>query len=256
MKKSYIVIIIVFIIYTAIICFIFGNNNTTRDNTFLVTNDTVFKYEDNEWIKNSFSNELYSKNLFNVYISNKFQGQFYLSNHNDKWYYFDKNNNSYDFYGDLFATSEGVNVSVAQFTEENASIQEVNEILYKNNLSINNINELTLNKKVNYDIDDDGIDEVLYSLSNLTLNVDSEDIILFSLVVYSDNDKLTTIINDSGTVSSNEVNYFYNIYNIFKLNNDKNYKVIIKKEKIMNSSQNCDGLYEISSSTVKKLNAC
>ena len=79
---------------------------------------------------------------------------------------------------------------------------------------------------------------------------------LFSIVVYSDNDKLTTIINDNGTISSKKVNYFYSIDNIFKLNNEKNYKMLVRQEKIMNAQQQCDSLYEVANKSLKLLKAC
>ena len=90
----------------------------------------------------------------------------------------------------------------------------------------------------------------------MTLNVDSDNVVLFSIVVYSDNDKLTTIINDNGTISSKKVNYFYSIDNIFKLNNEKNYKMLVRQEKIMNAQQQCDSLYEVANKSLKLLKAC
>ncbi len=255
MKKSYIVIVIIFVIYTAIMCLVFGNRKNKDDTKFLV-NNSIFTYKNDKWDISSFDNETYAKLLFNVYINNEYQGKFYLRSHNDKWYYFDDNNESYDFYGSLFATGEKVSTDVINFNESSASLSEVTEILSSNDLSINSLDELTQNKKISFDFDSDGDDETIYSLSNLTLNVDSDNVVLFSIVVYSDNDKLTTIINDNGTISSKKVNYFYSIDNIFKLNNEKNYKMLVRQEKIMNAQQQCDSLYEVANKSLKLLKAC
>ena len=168
MKKSYIVIVIIFVIYTAIMCFVFGNRKNKDDTKFLV-NNSIFTYKNDKWDISSFDNETYAKLLFNVYINNEYQGKFYLRSHNDKWYYFDDNNESYDFYGSLFATGEKVSTDVINFNESSASLSEVTEILSSNDLSINSLDELTQNKKISFDFDSDGDDETIYSLSNLTL---------------------------------------------------------------------------------------
>lgn len=243
MKKSYLIIISVCVIYALVMFLIFNKKETDYTGQYLIIDRNILKYEENEWGTVEYNSQDTSNILFHVYKNNQYQGNYYLNLYNDKWYFFDKNNESHNLYGSLLAYNGDLDIDVESFEIEQATLNEVSSMLKDYDLSINNNSELTVNEKVVFDFDNDNEDEIIYNLSNITLDIDNANTLLFTLVIYQDNDKIQTVIDKKETISNSD-NKFYTISNIIDLNNDKKYEIILKQEQLMNSSVQCIQIYQ------------
>ena len=178
-----------------------------------------------------------------------YQGKYYLQNYNDTWYFFDKNNQSYDLDGQLFAYSSEDEIHVIQFEVEEIDLDELNNLLKKYDIAISNKSELSYAQKVSLDFDNDEKDEYIYSISNLMAeNIQNDE---FSLLLYVDENKTSEIINNISDPS-----FIYSISNIIDVNDDQKYELVIEHQKPMNVSMNCHSMYQLKKGKYELLKSC
>lgn len=251
MQKKYIVIVFILIIYMVITLLIFGvDKEPVSNGTYIIIdNSTRWKYEDNKWDNLDIQDDIFTDTEFIVYKDQIYQGKYYLQNYNDTWYFFDKNNQSYDLYGQLFAYSSQNQINVVEFTVKEVELNEVNQILNEYDIVISNMSELSYAQKITLDFDNDGKDEYIYSISNLMAENIKND--AFSLVLYVDENKTSEIINNI-----TNANYIYSISNIIDLNADQKYELIIEHQKPMNISMNCHSMYQFKKGKYELIKSC
>ena len=251
MQKKYVVIVSILIIYMMIMLLIFGGDKESVANgTYIVVgNDARWKYEDDKWDNLDTQDDIFNDTEFNVYKNQVYQGKYYLQNYNDTWYFFDKNNQSYDLEGQLFAYSSEDEINVIEFTVEEAGLNELNDLLKKYNMIVSSMSELSYAQKISLDFDNDQKDEYIYSISNLMAeNIKNNE---FSLVLYVDENKTSEIINN---ISNPD--YIYSISNIIDVNDDQKYELIIEHQKPMNVSMNCHSMYQLKKGKYELLKSC
>ena len=196
MQKKYIIIACILSLYVLVMILIFGvKKETITDNTYLVVgNNTRWQYKDKKWSNLEIQDEEFDERKFEVYKDQIYKGSYYLQNYSDTWYFFDENGKPHDLYGELFAYSSPEKINVVSFNIERPTIDEINNILKKYNIMVNDISELTHYQKVSYNLDSDEELETIYSISNLVIDDESS---TFSIVVFEDKGKIHEIISET-----------------------------------------------------------
>lgn len=251
MQKKYIIIVSILVVYVIAMVLIFGlKKETITSDTYLVIGDnTRWEYVDKEWSNLDIQDKEFDSREFEVYKDQIYQGKFYLQNYNDTWYFFDKNNKSYDLYGQLFAYSSENKIDVIKFNLEEPSVEEINDLLEKYDIEVSSLAELSKYQKISYNFDNDEALETIYSISNLM--IDDIEGVTFSLVLYEDEKKTYEIIN-----KTDDVEYVYDVSNIIDFNLDKKYEIIIEQQKPMDPTMNCHSMYKLKKGKYELLKSC
>ena len=126
------------------------------------------------------------------------------------------------------------------FINEDMTIQEINKVLKEYDIKINNLDEISYAKKIEFDVDGDNMKEKIYTISNLKIENKAD--VNFSFVIYSNNGKQKPLVE-----KVKKAQYIYSVSNIIDFNNDGKAEIILEHEKPMNPSYNCHSLYELRS---------
>lgn len=252
-KKKLIIGIVLFFVLIAIGVYLFLIIAKKND-TYLIFNDSgAFKYEDNKWT--TFNNEedsIFDKQ-FNVYIDNEYKGRYEIRYVNDMWYYFDENNDSQDFSGELFAYNSKDDITLANIKKQEIDENDIfyiNDILTDADIKMDINDYYRINEKVNFDIDSDGNEETIYAISNADVMENQDKV--FSTVFYVKNNKVHTLKLD--VYDSDEENYYlYSINNLFELEKNGKYYLSINQFSDMTNVNNGTLLYQLNISNQYKL---
>lgn len=228
-KKIYIVIVIVLIVYFAILYFTWGKDNIKEgkySTTMLIGDNTIWNYSGKQWlnITNKKTIDTLNWQKFNVFVDNKNLGENYIW-HDDKWYVFDDDKKAIPFTGKLFAFKSNYDISIFNYQEENIEdLTYVEQALMENDLSTSA--QFTVKTKTSLDIDNDGIKEDFYIISNAFADEFTPNI-LFSIVFMVKNGEIYYIYND---ISQNNSDYseckpYFNYF--IDLNEDNVYEIIL-----------------------------
>lgn len=193
MKKRYIILISVIIIYFLILFLFVGVDkikSEKREATILIDHNTVFKLEGTNW--RNIGSEVEKKKLnwqeFNVFVNYENIGKYYLW-YDDKWYLFDKDKKSYNYdIGSFFAVQANYEVKVLNvIPTEVKDMTYVNKVLLEN--GVTQVDEFTVKNLYQIDFDNDGITEKFYAISNaFSENATSKQV--FSIVFMEKNDNI------------------------------------------------------------------
>lgn len=255
MKKNrrYIILIAILIIYIIIMIWWLGADNIKKVNnstTILVGDNTVWNYSDKKWL--NITNQTTVKEMdwkkFTVYLDNEKKGSYYLW-HDDKWYLFDEDKNAVNATGKFLAYRSNYNIKVKNFTETTVSNDTyIKEVLIENNLSPSS--EFTTQSMTLFDIDNDGIDERFYVISNV-FALDFTPDTIFSIVFMVKDNKIYYIYNDiSQNIGNNGCKPYLNSF--IDVNEDDNYEIIVSCGKY-SISEPVDMLYKFNKDEFKIL---
>lgn len=244
-KKTYIIILVVLAVYFLVFFLTLGRENLKQEKystTIIVGNSTIWNYSGKKWthITNKSTIKKLDWQIFDVYIDNEKLGKYYLWN-DDQWYLFDKNKNAVNYTGKLLAYKSNYEINVLQYQEEEITdYSYINEVLTENDLP--STSTFTTSKQAIFDIDNDGIDETLYVISN----------------VFADDYYPENLFAIAFMVKDGEIQYLYkNItsntdYNVCKpylnsiidVNKDDKYEIILSCGRISNQKPT-DMLYKL-----------
>lgn len=252
-NKRYIVLIAILIIYIIIMIWWLGADNVKKSNnstTILVGDNTVWNYSDKQWL--NITNKTTIKDMdwkkFTVYLDNEKKGNYYLW-HDDKWYLFDEDKNAINATGQLIAFRSNYDIKIKNFTT--ASITDdtyINKVLLEKDLSISS--KFTTKSMTLFDIDNDGIEEEFYVISNV-FALDFTPDIIFSIVFMVKDSKIYYIYNDiSQNIGNNGCKPYLNSF--IDVNEDNNYEVIVSCGRY-SISEPVDMLYEFNKEEFKIL---
>ena len=228
MKKRYVILFVILVVYALFMYFLLGRENVKQGSytsTFLVGDNTVWNYSDRQWLNITQSSSIKKLNWkkFTVYLNNTKAGKFYLW-HDDKWYLFDNDKKAVSATGNMIAYRSNHNISIKPFeTVENTNQTYITQVLEDNHLSTSS--QFTVNNTTKFDIDNDGIEEDFYTISNA-----------FAISFIPD-----TIFSIVFMVKDNEIYYLYNasesnltqngckpyINSFIDTNEDNKYEVIV-----------------------------
>ena len=170
MSSRYKVITIILVVYLVVFFLIYGLSNIKngqRKLTLLVGDNTVWDYSNRSWLNITREETLDSLNWqeYKVFLDNKYFGEYSMWYDDNKWYAFNSNKTAVKMEGELIAYKANYDLKIKEFeTKENKNNTYVHQVLKENNLSTSS--QMTVNNVINYDIDNDGVAEQFYIISN------------------------------------------------------------------------------------------
>ena len=97
------VLMILGIVAIVICVFVFIKLTMDSKKSFLVIGDETWGYVDKKWSNIKNTSGIFDKYNFNVYMDHEYQGKYEMKYFNNIWYYFDKENDSHKFDGDVIS---------------------------------------------------------------------------------------------------------------------------------------------------------
>ncbi len=229
MKKRYIILIIIIVIYFLALFLPIGLKNIKKDKmeaAIIVGNDTVWELRHKKWYNVKYAADIKKLDWeeFKVLVSNEDYGNYYLWK-DEKWYLFDKNKKSYNYSGELLAYKSAYPMKHKEYTINQISdYKYVNEVLKENGLKENQ--DFTVSAVNSVDFDNDGIVESFYFVSN-AFPIDGYPEDIFSFVFMEKSGKLFNIYT-SVEKNKNMNGCKPNLYSIIDVDEDDNYELIIR----------------------------
>lgn len=267
MKKNKIILLIgILIISYFMLMFLLTKDEFLADykinnySQLIIEYDTLWQWKGKNWENIKKTNALLDKKDFKVYINNSYKGQYKLKYNNDVWEYYNHDNKQEKFSGDLLAVNSTLPFEIAGTNIQKVNekdIKVINQLLNPKGLSINNSSELLINEKVIFDFNQDGEDEAILNVSNMYTDDKLNSDLVYSLVLYIDNEKIMPIINNVTTKDKEYSNgYAYGISHIININNSPNYDIIIKRFRPLSNNYDCHIIYTWKDTGYEILKTC
>lgn len=230
LNKTSLISIFVLLILASIFFFTIGKNlieNNKINNVIIIDNNAIFKEQGNNKWKNISFNKItnYNWKKYNTYIDNSYYGKYYLYN-NEKWYLFKDKTKAVNYDGNLLALGGNIKYKVVNFTT-----YDIEDYTYvKKVLNDNEISEkvfLTSDSLISIDINNDGIKESIYTISN-KFSTENDSDIQFSFVFMVKNNKIIYLYKN---IEKNQDNIYVGckpyINSILDINEDNKYEIIL-----------------------------
>ncbi len=169
-KKVYIVLLICIFVFFVVMFLVFGLQNIKKGNTattILVGDSSVWTFQNQSWmnLRDTTSIQSYNWQEFQVYVDNQSLGNYYVW-HDDKWYLFDADKNAIPYEGELLAYQGNYPITIASFElEDIVDRTYVDAVLSENGISLSS--EFTSFYQISFDMDQDGVEEEFYLVSNV-----------------------------------------------------------------------------------------
>lgn len=237
-KKVPIIIAVILFVIGIILYFVFRETKQEEvksDISYLVIgNESIWENKNNSWKKITYDDVNNKK--FNVYIDNMYSGKYTLK-YGKVWNLYD--NSGLVMYEDLFVAMSDVNWDIVNINIDSISKED---LIYINSVlnSKYSLEDITLNEKVNVDLNNNGIIDTIINVGNL--NRDGLDK-YFSLVYVIIDGKKEILINEDIDVKDN-LNYpIYRINSLLRKNGLIN--IILHKGYFSEAGTNGNKMYKI-----------
>ena len=176
-SKVIIVLIIIILIYCLILYFFLGGSKRVKSEknqlVLIVGQSTMWSKSKNHWTNITLDKSISELNWkkYTIYIDNKKLGNYYMWYDNSKWYLFDKDRNSINYDGELFAYNSNYDINYTKFNVKDIEdYSHVEEFLDSKKLSFNKSSLIT-SSQIDLDIDNDGKEEQFYIISNSSISL-------------------------------------------------------------------------------------
>lgn len=238
-KKVPIIIIIILFIVGIILFLVFKDTKKeeikNEDGYLVIGNESVWEIKNNIWKKTSYNNVNNQK--LNVFIDNKYSGNYTLK-YGKVWNLYD--NKSLIMYEESFVAMTQVIGDIVNINIENISNEDLKYI--NNTLKSNySLDDITVNEKINIDLNNNGIMDIIINVGNL--NKDGLDK-YFSLMYVILDGKYEILINEDIGVKDN-LNYpIYKINSLLK-KKDGLINIILHKGYFSEAGVNGNKMYGI-----------
>lgn len=227
-NKVYIILIAILLMFAVCMYLFIGRDSIEKRKqkiTIITQDSTIFKLSKGNWssVKEEAELKSYDWKSFSVYLDNEYKGEYYLYNDN-KWLLFDLNKKAVTSTENLLAFEANFNLKVKTFnTLDNNNFYYVSQVLNKYGFSNNE--PLTVNTVTNIDIDNDGIDEDIYVISN-AFSMDYEPEITFSYVFMIKDNQIYMMYeySDQNNLDNGLKPY---IHSILDADNDGEYEILL-----------------------------
>lgn len=254
-------IIIVLICILAFITFKLKQVEIDIENAYIsIDNNNFIEIKDDNWRyvdPNRLSD--FEWNKFNIYSGNEYIGNYNIQ-YNDRWYIFDDDYNSIDYNRQLFmikgASVDFYDFERVEFSEDD--IVDIKKTLDKLKIVYNN--DIS-GYKIYIDIDNDGVNEVLFNVSSSYDALESAEqetiddgFYLYNLVYIVKNNK--NYFLEKSILKSKEDYYsmpYYDVNYILKIGDSDIYKFVIYKTYFSAEDINCYSVYEFKNNKIKTL---
>ena len=237
-KKVPIIIAVILFVIGIILYFVFRETKQgevkSDINYLVIGNESIWKNKNNSWKKVTYD-DVNNKKL-NVYIDNMYSGKYTLK-YGKVWNLYD--NSGLVMYEDSFVAMSDVNWDIVNINIDGISKED---LIYINSVlnSKYSLEDITLNEKVNVDLNNNGIIDTIINVGNL--NRDGLDK-YFSLVYVIIDGKKEILINEDIDVKDN-LNYpIYRINSLLRKNGLIN--IILRKGYFSEAGTNGNRMYEI-----------
>ena len=251
-NKRYIILITILVAFFLVMYMLYGRGNIEKQKvktTILLNPNTVFLYRQNEWYR--YDKEEISKlnwNKYNIYLDSNYKGEFYVW-HDDEWYLFDEDKNAINYSEKFLGIKANYDIKVKDFyVEENSNSEYTKEILSSNDIST--YSELTVNDKIDVDIDNDGTNETIYIVSN-TFPTETNPNTIFSFVFMVKDNKIIQIYSNKiqGDAYSGCMPY---VNSILDADDDNNYEIVLTCARF-SEQEPINSLYKFENNQFKQL---
>ena len=225
-NKVYIVLIILLIAFFFAMYFLVGKKEIQKQKeelTLLLGEETVWVYQNQNWIDNTQNKNDYNWKKFQVFLDGKYQDEYYVW-HDDKWYIFDDNKQPINYTENIIALRSNFDVNLKTFTSEEIEKDNIVFKILKDKGISENV-DLTTCTQTKVDIDNDGKNESIYIVSNV-FPMDFDPDTIFSLVYMEKDGNIYEIY------SKEEKNDYNNgvkpyINSIIDVDNDGEFEIVI-----------------------------
>lgn len=255
MKKRYLIVGSVLLVYVIMMIIIFGTDLFKNKTYIMIGADEKLKYEHGKYvdIKDS-EKSLYQGQNFDIYDETGHLGIYQLKYHQGRWHAFADDYSFVKLTEPIFAIKSNKKYSVPTYSVGNLNSEDIkvlNSMLKEE--GITNYN-LMLNQKIMIDLDNDGKNESLYSVSNLFEDEGADG--YFSLVYYVKNDKVKILKKKIVGLDDAYDSEQYYLTKLIDLKNDKKLEIVVTRTCYSLSCDDCSEIYTWKWGNYKKLRTC
>ena len=199
--KTLLIVLLPMLIIGIVAYIISINSYSTKDTSLIVNGTNFWEYKNSKWYSYVTIGDLDWKK-YNVYFDNKYINNYYVTITNNKTYFFDDNDDSYDIDSPYIAIRGDKNAKPIMYIENEFDSNDMNIVnAYLRKLKINYNGDYSEQKKYVTDINGDGKKDFIYIVSNELYNDNN----LFYLVFAYCNGRYISI--DTQQNSSTFVHY-------------------------------------------------
>lgn len=252
-KRKYMILGVVLIIYVVLMISLLYFFNGKKEETiyYVISPNTTLRYIDEKF--ESVNNILLENKNFNLYMNQEYIENYELRKFKNVWYYVEDTGANHRISDEFFATTNA-NLNVLSFEKEELNeddILSIATILY--DLNIVDEREMTFGEKVVLDIDNDQMQEIIYTV-NYSYKKDGKQEKM-NLLLLNDNEKISII--DQKKLDKNVVMYdcFRIINNIIDINPDQKYE-IVSSCTYFDQIGTCHEIYQLKNGKYKKIYKC
>ena len=247
-NKVYIILIIILIIYLLItVLTIKKINKKEKIQSYLVTSNTKFRYENKELVKLDDNSTNWKK--YNIYVNNSYIGEYQLQ-YNEKWHIYDEDRNPIKYEGNIIATSN-LEIKVYNYEKQDITDSEANRINeFLNNEKVNIVEYNKYNSKIEIDLDNDNKNEKLYIVNS---KINGNDNNIFSMILLDKSNKITVVSSKVVPLYSKEKILLYDIYGIIDIEDDKKLEIIVNETQYSQPDTSNEQVYKLNNNKYKKL---
>lgn len=257
LEKSYKIVIVCICVYVAIMLVIFLPRylHNRNDNLYILSGDFIkIKYQNGTW-KNITKEEDYRLQKFTVYEDSNYKGEYKLLFTN-RFYLYDDLGKDISYDGRLFAYRGSLKLGTVKL-EESMSPTEADSIFIQEALSQLKIvyqGDFNLFQKASLDVDNDGVVEHIYCISNYYSEEVSDKV--FSIIFIEKNNSIH-IIQDK-VISSDKIyeEPSYEINQIIDIKEDKKYEIMLEQSYYSRPEESCILLYRLDENQRKIADLC
>ncbi len=227
-NKKYLFVFIIIIVFSVAVFILYGfdsSKNKKMDPTIIIDNDAIFKFNGVRWVElNDNEIDSLSWKKYKVYTDSAYFGKYYLVNQN-KWYLFDDNNNAVNYEGSFIALDNSHKYKVINIKQNDITdTSYVEKVLTENN--INTDISISSSSVIAVDIDNDGKNEYIYTISNRFSEKKKEEK-YFGFIFMVKNNKVYYIYSNSSKEDDIYDGCMPYVNSIIDVDNNNKYEYII-----------------------------
>ena len=233
--KGFVIFVIILGIYGLVMYFVFGNKEQTDDNNqnnngqtnnvsserkyLIIGNDSRLEYKNGQFDTAKIK-DIENLDKLTVYINNKYYGDYKFKNAGS-WNLFDENDEYVNHNGSLIAFSSNFNIKVRNY--KTREIDEKEKVFLINNYNISTFSNLTTNEVIDFDLDNNGVEDQIICLSSMEDSNNAKN--YFNIVLLKLNNEKTALIEER----EEDAKAVYSIYGIINFDDSQNDSIILTK---------------------------
>lgn len=247
-------VIVAIVLYLIIMVLLFYRNNSynwneERTDYLMIGYNELWRIKDSNFthIEEEEYDSIFEKRTFNIYQNTNYIGYYQLLQADNGMYQY-RNNQKFliDIYPTLIAYSSINNTEFrvmddVKYTMTSDEDKNFLESYIPSEAKTPYIfNELTLDYKLVYDFDKDGMNETVYTLSSLFNNEYSDSEYVFQLLLYvDDSGSVQELVNQVVPRISQYDAYQYEFLAVFQFSNSEKYSIVFNGYRPMGGMNDC-----------------